>query len=75
MSILKEVLLKCAQTNQVIFVMGFNFLTKLQVMGLQFYQTYASLQVFFKIFDQICSIVICKETFEILRISVSQKTF
>ena len=42
---------------------------------LQFYPKYASLQVLFKIFDQICSVVIYKEVFEILRTSVSQKTF
>ena len=54
---------------------GVHFLTKLQAEGLQFYQKYASLQVFFKINDQICTAVICKEFFEILRTSVSQKTF
>ena len=37
------------------------------------YQKYASL--LFKIFAQICSIVICKGIFEILRTSVSEKTF
>ena len=42
---------------------------------LQFYQKYASLQVLFKIFAQICSVVIYKEIFEILPISISQKTF
>ena len=56
-------------------VMEFNFLTKLQAEGQQFYQKYASLQLFFKIFDQICTVVIYKEFFEILRTSVSQKTF
>ena len=52
-----------------------HFLTKLQAEGLQSYQKYASLQVFFKIFDQICTVVIYKEFFEILRTSVSQKPF
>ena len=42
---------------------------------LQFYQRYASLQVLFKIFAQICSVVIYKEIFEILPTSISQKTF
>ena len=42
---------------------------------LQFYQKYASLQVLFKIFAQICSVVIYKEIFEILPTSISQKTF
>ena len=42
-------------------------LTKLQAVGLQFYQKYASLQVFFKIFARICSTVIYKKFFEILR--------
>ena len=42
---------------------------------LQLYQRYASLQVLFKIFAQICSVVICKKFFDILRTSVSQKTF
>ena len=37
------------------------------------YQKYASL--LFKIFAQICSIVICKGIFEILRTCVSEKTF
>ena len=55
--------------------MEFIFLTKLQAEGLQFCQKYASLQVFFKIFDQICTVAIYKEFFEILRTSVSQKTF
>ena len=54
---------------------GVHFLTKLQAENLQFYQKYASLQVFFNIFDQICTAVIYKEFFEILRTSVSQKTF
>ena len=40
---------------------------------LQFYQKYASLQVLFKIFAQICSAVLHKEIFEILRTSFSQK--
>ena len=35
-------------------------MTKLQAEGLQFYQKYASLQVFFKIFDQICTVIIYK---------------
>ena len=42
---------------------------------LLFYQRYASLQVFFKIFAQVCSVVIYKEMFECLRTSVSQKSF
>ena len=42
------------------------FLTKLQGEGLQFYQEYAF---------QICTVVIYKEFFKILRTSVSQKTF
>ena len=54
---------------------GVHFLTKLQAEGLQFYQKYASLQVFFKVFDQICTVVIYKKFFEILQTSVSQKTF
>ena len=41
----------------------------------QFYQKYASLQVLFKTFAQICSVVIYKGIFEILRTSVSQKAF
>ena len=55
--------------------MEFIFLTKLQAKGLQFYQKYTSLQVFFKIFDEICTAVIYKEFFEILRTSVSLKAF
>ena len=47
----------------------------MELQYLQLYQRYASLQVPFKVFAQICSVVICKETFEILRTSVSQKTF
>ena len=47
----------------------------MELQYLQLYQRYASLQVLFKIFAQICSVVICKEIFEILRTSVSQKTF
>ena len=47
----------------------------MELQYLQFYQRYASLQVLFNIFSQICSVVICKEIFEILRTSVSQKTF
>ena len=42
--------------------------------GVHFFDKIASLQ-FFKIFDQICTVVIYKEFFEILRTSVSQKTF
>ena len=42
---------------------------------LQLYQRSASIQVLFNIFSQICSVVIYKEIFEILRTSVSQKTF
>ena len=48
---------------------------KFIVFCLQFYQKYASLQVLLKIFAQICSAVIYKEIFEILRTSLSQKTF
>ena len=47
----------------------------MELQCLQLHQRYASLQVLFKIFAQICSVVICKEIFEILRTSVSQKTF
>ena len=47
----------------------------MELQYLQLYQRYASLQVLFKIFAQICSVVIYKEVFEILRTSVSQKTF
>ena len=50
------------------------FLTKLQIVGVQFYLKYASLHVFFKIFAQICSVIIYKGIFEVLRTSVSQKT-
>ena len=46
----------------------------MELQYLQLYQRYASLQLLFKIFAQICSAVICKEFFEILRTSVSQKT-
>ena len=46
-----------------------------EVTKLQLYQRYASIQVLFNIFSQICSVVICKEIFEILQTSVSQKTF
>ena len=42
---------------------------------LQLYQRYASIQVLFNIFSQICSVVVSKEIFEILQTSVSQKTF
>ena len=44
------------------------------IICLQFYQKYASLQLLFKIFAQICSVVIYKEVFEILQTYVSQKT-
>ena len=54
---------------------GVHFLTKLQAECLQFYPKYASLQVLFKVFDQICTVVIYKKFFEILQTSVSQKTF
>ena len=37
----------------------------MELQYLQLYQRYASLQVLFKIFAQICSVVICKEIFEI----------
>ena len=47
----------------------------IELQYLQLYQRYASLQVLFKIFAQICSVVICKEIFEMLRTSASQKTF
>ena len=47
----------------------------MELQYLQLYQRYASLQVLFKIFAPICSVVICKKIFEILRTSVSQKTF
>ena len=39
------------------------FLTKLQAGGLPSYQKYASLQLIFKIFYQICTVVIHKEFF------------
>ena len=55
--------------------MEFIFLTKFQAEGLQFYQKYAYLQIFFKIFDQICIVVIYKDFFEILRTSVFKKIF
>ena len=42
---------------------------------LQLYQRYASIQVLFNIFSQICSVVICKKISEILRTFVSQKPF
>ena len=51
--------------------MEFVFLTKLQAESLKVCQKYASPQVFFKIFDQICTVVIYKEFSEILRTSVS----
>ena len=54
---------------------GVHLLTKLHTEGLQFYQKYASLQVLFKIFNQICAVVNYKEFFEILGTSASQKTF
>ena len=47
----------------------------MELQYLQFYQRYASVQVLFKIFAQICSVVICREIFELLRASVSQKNF
>ena len=47
----------------------------MELQYLQLYQKYASLQPLFKIFALICSVVICKEIFEILRTSVSKKTF
>ena len=47
----------------------------MELQYLQVYQSYASLQVLFKIFAQICSVVIYKEIFETLQTSVSQKTF
>ena len=40
---------------------GFHFLRKLQAEGLHFYQKHVSLQVFFTIFIQICTVVIYKE--------------
>ena len=43
----------------------------MELQYLQLYQRYASLQVLFKIFAQICAVVIYKE---VLRTSVSQKT-
>ena len=57
------------------FVTKFIFLAKLQAEGLQSYQKYASLQVVFRIFDQICTVVIYKKFFKILRTSYSQRTF
>ena len=47
----------------------------MELQYLQLYQRYASLQVLFKIFAQICSVVIYKEMFKILQTSVSQKIF
>ena len=47
----------------------------MELQYLQFYQRYASVQALFKIFTQICSVVICKEIFKILQASVSRKTF
>ena len=47
----------------------------MELQYLQLHQRYASLQILFNIFYQICSVVICKEVFEIVRTSVSQKTF
>ena len=49
------------------------FSTKLQVKDLQLYQKYAPLQVFSKIFAQICSFY--KEFLKILQTSVFQKSF
>ena len=47
----------------------------MELQYLQLCQRYTSLQVLFKIFAQICSVVISKEIFEILQTSVSQKPF
>ena len=47
----------------------------MELQYLQLYQRYASLQVLFRIFAQICSVAIYKEMFECLQISVTQKTF
>ena len=63
---------KCLQSNWTIFVMYVFFFF---FFFFKFYQRYASLQVLFKIFAQICYLVICKEIFAILRTSVSRKTF
>ena len=45
----------------------------MELQYLQLYQRCASL--LFEIFAQICSVVICKEIFEILRTSVSERPF
>ena len=45
----------------------------MQLQYLQLYQRYASLQVLYKIFAQICSVVISKEIFKVLQTSVPQK--
>ena len=51
-------------TNQLKYVCNeVHFLTKLQAEGLQSHQKYASLQVFFKIFDQICTDLIFDRNF------------
>ena len=47
----------------------------MELHNLQLYQRYASLQLDFTIFAQIWSVVTCKEIFEILQTSVSQKSF
>ena len=52
-----------------------HFFDKITGWGSAILPKYASLQVFFKIFDQICTVVIYKEFFEILRTSVSLKIF
>ena len=63
-------------TNQLKYVCNeVHFLTKLQAEGLQFYQKYASLQVFFTIFDQICTVVICKEFSKFYELLFPRKTF
>ena len=46
----------------------------MELQYLQLYQRYASLQVLYKIFAQICSVVISKEIFKVLQTSVPQKT-
>ena len=43
--------------------------------GVHFFVCSFAKNMLFKIFAQICSVVIYKEIFEILRTSVSQKTF
>ena len=54
---------------------GVHFLTKLQAEGLQFYKKYASPQVFFKIFDQICSVVIYKRFSKFYELLFPRKLF